>query len=111
MNNPKYRIVEVQPAFVAHCSDVNNRKLYYIHVFEGPPSSQSFKVFDENDREVKTIGVLNLGFSDVSETYRALVNTPDGPLQLNIVGIQPWLNPNILNGESSQSSTTDTSAS
>lgn len=109
MSEPKkYKIVEVQPAFVVHCSDVDSRKLFYIHVYEGPPSSKSFKVFDSNDKEIQGVSLLNLQFADVSEQYRAIMATPDGPMQLNIVGIQPWLNPS--NGRNSQSSTTDTSA-
>lgn len=100
---------ETQPAFVAHCADLTNRKMFYIQVCEGPPSSRSFKVFDENDHEVETIGSLSLQFSDVSETYKAVVGirNPDGiycPTYLNIVGIQPWLkNSKNSNGTNFQS--------
>lgn len=97
---------EIQPAFVAHCADVSSRKTFYIQVFEGPPSSQSFKVFDENDQEIETVGLLQLQFSDVSETYQALLSTASfkdspSPMKLNIIGIQPWLKNS--NGSCSQS--------
>lgn len=93
---------DIRPAFVVHCSDIPNRKLYFIQVFQRPsptptPTSiigKSFKVFDENDNEIKTIGLLNLQFSDVSKTYNAIVNTESGVIPLNIIGIQPWLSKN-----------------
>tara|TARA_R110000868_G_scaffold45841_3_gene151808 strand:- start:1062 stop:1373 length:312 start_codon:yes stop_codon:yes gene_type:complete len=93
---------DIRPAFVVHCSDILNRKLYFIHVFQRPsptptPTSiigKSFKVIDENDNEIKTIGLLNLQFSDVSKTYNAIVNTEGGVIPLTIIGIQPWLSKN-----------------
>ena len=84
----------MKPAFVVHCSDIDNRKLYFIQVFEGLLTGKSFKVLDENDNEVPTIGLLNLQFSDVSKTHNALINTTNGVIALNIIGIQPWLSKN-----------------
>ena len=99
---------DIQPAFVVHCADLSNRKMFYIQVFEGPPSSQSFKVFNENDEEIETVGLLQLQFSDASETYQALFSTASfeaspSPMQLSIVGIQSWSNSKNSNGTNFQS--------
>ncbi len=86
----KYKIVEIEPAVVIHCSDVENRKFYYIHIFEGPPSSPTFKVFDDLDHELPGVALVNLCYSDVAERYRALVNYEKGTIELNIIGTTPW---------------------
>lgn len=101
MTEKKYKIVEVQPAVVYHCSDLDNRKFYYIQIFEGPPSSQSFRVFDELDQQLPAVTFVKLLFNDVSESYRAVVTYMNGTLKLNIVGVVPWVK--TSNGKSSPS--------
>jgi hypothetical protein len=86
----RYKIMEIQPAVVVQCSDIETRKFYYIHIYEGPASSKSFKVYDELDQELKGVVWVSLRYNDVSEIYRASVQYEKGVLELNIESTTPW---------------------
>ena len=115
-NEFKISIIEVQPAVVIHCADIDKRKFYYIHILEGSPDPPSFVVYDELDELLPGVILVGLHYNNVSKHGRATITYSEGILELAILRTEPWIKnlPTVeqnSNGKNSQSSTMDMSAS